>query len=507
MNGPLSISDAASIATAFLRRQRPAQRRAHPGGALVAALALLVLGACAGPERAFDSETFDLDPRLEGSLGLGDPYFPGAGNGGYDVQHYDLALRVDVPRGSIEAEALVRAVATQDLRVLHLDLFGLEVEGVWVDGLEAGFLHHEGELRIQTAQLLKSGAEFEVRVAYAGRPEVVPDRAAAAMGLAGVGWMNRDSGSYVLSECIGAAGWFPCNNHPSDKATYRMKVSVPHRYVVAANGLLEREYRDKVWRTFEWAMNDPMATYLATVNISEFEVRVEEDPSGIPLRLYYPRDATEAELAAFERTSEMLAHFTECFGPYPFESFGAVLAYENFGGALETQALPVYSRGAKEGVVAHEMAHMWFGDSVSPRDWRDLWLNEGFAVYAGWLWSAHDKGPEALEQRARGAYRMARRAGIGAPYDPGVDHLFGGEVYVRGALALDALRRELGQDTLFEILRAWAREYAGGCASTADFIALVERISGRELDVLFDAWVYGATLPDVAEYIGDGEEE
>ena len=471
---------------------------------LAAGVGLFALAACAATDEARESVAPALDPAHVGAPGLGDPYFPGAGNGGYDVQHYDVSLEVDPQGGEIEAEATLRVRATQDLRAFYLDLHELEVSGVWVDGTRAGFLHEAGELLVQATELLPEGSEFEVRVAYGGLPQLVPDRAAQAMGLAGIGWMKLDTGIHVLSECTGTPSWLPCNDHPTDKATFHMQVSVPHEYVVAANGILTREYRDEQWRIFHWEMNDPMATYLATINIAEFAVQVTEDPSGIPLRLYHPADADEEELSTFARTSEMLAYFTECFGPYPFDAYGAVLAHEAFGGALETQALPVYSRGAREGVVAHEMAHMWFGDSVSPAQWKDLWLNEGFAVYAGWLWTAHKNGPEALVRSARGAYRMARKREVGAPHDPGVEHLFGGEVYVRGALVLDALRRELGHEGVLEILRAWASEYGGGSASTADFVALAQRISGRELGVLFGGFLFGAQLPDVPEYLEEG---
>jgi len=239
---------------------------------------------------------------------------------------------------------------------------------------------------------------------------------------------------------------------------------------------------------------------LAITHQREFDLILEEGPHGLPLRTYHPTDATEEELAAFAETPEMIEFFEERFGAYPFESYGAVIAYESIGGALETQTLPVYSRGVPSEVVAHELAHQWFGDCVSPAGWRDLWLNEGFAVYAEWLWFEEQSGPEAAEARALRTYDLLRRNEIGPPADPGLESLFSGRVYVRGAWVLHTLRQEVGDETFFEILRTWVETNHDGNATTEDFLALCNEVSGQDLSEMFQGVLFDPLIPAVPDY-------
>lgn len=453
------------------------------------------------------------EPR-PGAPGADDPYYPDAGNGGTDALLYDLDIEVDMDSGAIEARAIVELRALHALSSFSLDLVGLDVAAVQIDGSAAEITRAGRELIITPAEAIPAASTFRCEVKYSGVPTLAPDRSVAVMGLAGVGWWKMDTGIYTISECVGAASWFPCNDHPADKARLRLRVTVDEPWVVAANGVLIEETRTEredgsASRSFQFEARDPMATYLATVNIARFAVRREEGPGGLPLTLYYPEDAEEAELAAFSRTGEMLTYFEKLFGPYPFECFGGVLSYEAIGGALETQTLPVYSRGTREGTVAHELAHQWFGNAVSLERWEDLWLNEGFASYAEWLWREHTQGREAMEKRARGAHSFLRRRKVGAPHDPGVEELWSARAYQRGAWVLHALRTELGDEAFFKLCREWVSRNLHANASTADFVALAEEVAGRELDELFASWLYGDVLPELqpleaGEQGGDG---
>lgn len=471
---------------------RPAQPRAQPGPAAVEG------GASAAPgTRA-----------LAGALEIGDPYFPGLGNGGYDVEHYDLELAVDMSSDELEARALLQARALQDLGSFSLDLYGLEVASVLVDGQPARFERpapppQEGTPRAKPSELvvvpgtdLAQGAAFTVEIRYGGSPDVRPD---PSVPFAGVGWARRESGVYVVSECIGASSWFPCNDHPRDKASYSFRITVERPYVAAANGVLEEIVEDGERRVFVFEARDPMASYLATVNIAEFGVFEDTGPRGIPVRTYHPLDASEEELAPFRRQPEVLEHLESLFGPYPFEAAGAVLSYENIGGALECQTLPVYGRGCGTEVIVHELAHQWYGDCVSPDLWRDMWLNEGFATYAGWLWDEHTGGQPAYEATLRRAYRALRKGKVGPPFDPGVASVFSQRVYTRGAMVLAGLRREVGDEAFFRILRTWVEENHDGNGSTSGFMAHAAAVAGRDLSAFFEAWLLGPVTPEVPD--------
>jgi aminopeptidase N len=483
-------------------------------------LALLALGACA---RATNEVRQDevraeagVEARSEGPLGggprapaeagareLGDPYTPGLGNGGYDVEHYDLGLDLDMAAEELVADVSVRARALQDLASFSLDLYGLAVSAVALDGQEVRFERARApgapedappsELVVHPAQPIPAGTAFTARIRYSGRPDGRPDPSVPFLPR-GVGWSWTDSGVYVVSECIGASSWFPCNDHPRDKATYTFRVTVEEPYTAAANGLLAEAREEGGRRTFLFEARDPMASYLATLNVAEFDVLEAAGPRGIPMRIYHPSDATEEELAPFRSQGEVLAFLETLFGPYPFEAAGGVLAYERIGGALECQTLPVYGRDAG-GALVHELAHQWFGDCVSPDLWRDMWLNEGFASYAEWLWEEHLGGEEAYLRRARRAYAAVRRGKLGSPFDPGVGRVFSGRVYTRGALVLHGLRAEVGAETLMAILRGWVERHHDGNGSTAGFVQHASAVAGRDLGPFFEAWLFAPETP------------
>jgi aminopeptidase N len=254
-------------------------------------------------------------------------------------------------------------------------------------------------------------------------------------------------------------------------------------------------------------MTDPMASYLATVNIDEFVEQTEESPDGVPIRNYWPPDIAEQAELNFARTGEMIDFYSETFGPYPFDVYGVVVADTDFPFALETQTLTLFSRswlgaaGDLDITVAHELAHQWFGDSVSLASWQDIWLNEGFATYASWLWYEYDKGHTAFDRSVGETYRMMAAPGgeitFGPPGDPTPRDLFSGGVYYRGAMTLHALRLEVGDEDFFGILRTYYDRYQNGNASTADFIAIAEEISGQELDDFFNGWLYEVEVPEL----------
>ena len=450
---------------------------------------LLLVGGCSDDDDAAppsSSTTTTTIEGIDGSEGLDDPYYPELGGGGIDVQHYALDLDVTGDGARIDGTATLTLVATDDLESFTLDLIGLDVTSVTVDGAAAEVDRIQRGLRIRPPGPLASGTTAAVIIAYGGEPQTIDTPS-----LGPIGWMRLpdDAGSYVIGEPNGAATWFPANDHPSDKATFSFDLTVPPGVEAIANGVLV-ESTDTHW---VWSMDEPMATYLAELAVGQFTLTNEVGPGGVTIRNAFA-DSVAADVADdFAEQPAMIEFFSSVFGPYPFDAYGSLVVDVPLGLALETQTISLFGAAfTDEIVVAHELAHQWFGDDVTPATWRDIWLNEGFATYAEWLWIEHDGGPSVAELAA------ASHAGLRSdvrPGDPGAALLFDPAVYQRGGLALYALRVDVGDDAFATILRRWASERAGGNGSTEDLEALAEEVAGRQLDPLFDAWLLGEELP------------
>jgi aminopeptidase N len=467
----------------------------------IVAAAVLGLGGCsddgegraattAPPATAPSStatSTVPLEP-VDGAAGLGDPYFPDLGGGGFQVEHYDLDLDIAGDGHRIDGTATLHAVALDDLASFTLDLIGLDVAAVTVDGAAAGVERDERELRIRPAAPIAEGDAFTVAVGYGGEPEPVDTPP-----LGPVGWLTDAGVSYVIGEPEGAATWFPANDHPSDKATFRFELTVPEGVEAVANGVLASQEGT----TWIWELDDPMATYLAQVAVGQFTLTDEAGPGGVRVRNAFADSVAERIAPAFARQPEMLGFFAERFGPYPFDAYGSLVVDVPIGLALESQTLSLFGSGAvAEVIVAHELAHQWFGNSVTLSTWSDIWLNEGFATYAEWLWIEHVGGP-SLDEQARSAHALMADGDLGdlPPGDPGPERLFHPSVYQRGALTLYAVRATIGADAFDQLLRTWATDHAGGNATTAELVAAAEALSGVELDALLDQWLLATELP------------
>ena len=506
-----------------------------------------------------------------GAEGIGDPYFPELGNGGYDVDHYDLELAVDMDSGNLTGTMSMIALANQELSSFNLDFQGFEVDAVTVNDAPVDYTRTEHELTVIPVESLPAETEFTVTVSYNGVPEPVEPYTELPFPL---GWTQEADTIYVIGEPNGAAGWFPVNDHPRDKATYTFWVTVPRPFVVAANGLLQETIESEETTTFVWAAADPMASYLATLVIGNFLVEediatwiptepvagsmeetdatapaapetnsdkaadattvdeteeAQAEPVSLPIQIYYPADWTMENMTAMTDTAEMVAYFSDLFGPYPFETYGVAAIDADETHILNGQTLPIVSGAGITGDyfagqdAAEALAHQWFGNSVSPDTWQDVWLSEGFATYAGWLWVEHVDGVDTRDALIRERYRaltvdqpLAMLAEQGLPVtdeafaqvlaesypppgSPLPENLFNGSVTDRGALTLHALRQRLGDELFFNILQTYAEQFKYGTAGTADFTMLAEELSGESLADFFDAWLYGAEAPDLPE--------
>nr|WP_203632876.1 M1 family metallopeptidase [Streptomyces sp. SID10815] len=436
-----------------------------------------------------------------GAPGIGDPYYPDYGNGGYDVSHYDLRLKYQPATDELEGTATLSARTTQDLSSFDLD-FLLDVSEVRVNGTKAAFTSSgQHELVVTPKTPLAKGTAVTVVVRYSGVPSTK-----SAYGF--TAWHRTPDGAVAADEPEAAWWWFPSNDHPSDKATYDVSVAVPDGNQAISNGTLQATASQLGWTRYSWRQNKPQATYLATLALGKFDVTTGVSEGGVPVINAYSKDLGDndgAARASVERTGEIVDWLSGYFGPYPFSAAGGYVPNTTTGYALETQGRVFYSpkqfaKGANVSLIVHELGHQWYGDDVSVKGWKDIWLNEGFATYAQWLWSEHE-GEGTAQQLADYVYASHPADDpfwTVAPGDPGADNQFDDAVYDRGAAAIQALRNEVGDTAFFRILKGWPTAHAYGNASVADFQKYAEQISGKPLAALFDTWLFQPTKPAAA---------
>ena len=339
---------------------------------------------------------------VDGATGLGDRYFPELGNEGYDVQLYTIELDVDMEARTITAQASLQATALLNLRSFSLDFATFEISSLQVNGADAAYEQLGRELIITPVDPIEGGSSFDVLIAYAGDPG---DQTGLFVTQRESAWVWYEGGSYAAGEPRGAAGWYPVNEHPSDKAGYEIIVTVEKPYDVAANGLLTKTTDARFERTFYFSSSEPIAPYLVTVNISRFDLEREVTNSGVLLRNYFAESLSDRTRREFSVQAEMLAFFESVFGPYPFEVYGVVVHDTPEKFALETQTLSFFgSTFVNEVVISHELAHQWFGNSVTIMRWEDIWLNEGFATYASLLWAEEEYGAFVLDREITQMY-------------------------------------------------------------------------------------------------------
>ena len=429
-----------------------------------------------------------------GSRTAGDRYVPSSGNGGYSVTHYAIDLRYRAATNRLDASATITAISDQELGRFTLDLTRLQASRVMVNGRKAGKTQSNGKLAVVPSVPIASGETFTVIIDYSGTP--APRR--SPWGL--VGWEELEDGVIVASQPTGSPTWFPCNDHPSDKASYSIRVTTEQAYSVLCNGVLTAHTVASGRGTWQYEQAEPTSTYLATVQIGRYSME-EVALNGVPGMLAYPRRLQSRVHADFADLPAMLACFEAAFGPYPFASYTAVITEDELEIPLEAQSMAIFGanhidgNGSEERLVAHELAHQWFGNSVGVRSWQHIWLNEGFACYAEWLWSESNGGPSA-DSLARSYYSVLRSLPQDIVLgDPGPADMFDDRIYKRGALTLHALRSVLGDDVFFTLLRDWVALHRHGVVDTADFRAHAARYSTVPLDALFDAWVFSAVLP------------
>ena len=449
--------------------------------------AAVVFGALASASGAMAAGGF-----TAGSDGLGDPMFPLAGNGGYDVANYSLTLDYTPSGNRLVGTVVITARATQNLSSFDLDFRMHDVTRLLVNGVPAAFSYaKEQELVVTPAAGLVQGKTFTVAVEYAGTPLVVTDPDQSIEG-----WVPTDDGAFVVNEPQGSPGWYPVNDNPRDKATYDFRVSVPEGLTVMANGVLVSETHSGGKATWVWRESDPMAPYLSTTTLGKFDL-TKSTTSGIPT--YVAVDPQLAKGQVLSKLGEAVNFYSSIYGPYPFNAVGAIVdSAKVVGYSLETQTKPNFPYVPDEATLVHELSHMWFGDSLTLGVWPDIWLHEGFATWSEWIWSER-QGNKSAHQWFEQLYNTpAKDTAFWGPAvadftDPAL--LFNGTVYYRGGMTLQALREKIGDLAFFQLLRDWATQNRYGTVTTAQFIAFAEKESGRDLTQFFKVWIFQAEKP------------
>jgi len=442
-------------------------------------------------------------------VGIGDPVFAYAGNPGYDVDLYDVDITFDLPTQagvatSIAATVVISATATEALDSLNFELADKTVTSVEVSGVPATFCGGTEELTVIPASSISAGADFTVTVAYEGNPFKGSSGALASP------WVRSGPGLVFFGEPLGARSWLVANNHPSDGARVHLSVTVPAGLTVVGPGELVSTEQSGDTATFRWELDQPIATYLIPLAIHEFEVREFEGP--VPITVWY--DAGSAgEVAGLSAHGAIIEALTEWFGPFPYDRTGAIVfdPASEFLAALETTPYATYDRNIFRftgvGVVAHELAHMWAGNSVRLEAWDDIWLKEGLATYAEWLWAEKNGGTVEYDQQVAAARSAVIQTlsqvslpPMGAPKSGG--DLYSIRSYDQGGLAFAALREMLGDDDFRAFLQLWLGTYAGQAAGTDEFLDLLRASHGDKPVALIEGYLGAAGMPPGLEESG-----
>jgi len=437
-----------------------------------------------------------------GAPGSGDPYFPDMGNGGYDVAHYDIALRYLPKTKGIQAVTTINARATQNLSRFDLDFLGpLKISSLKVNGKKARWKRTGAqELVITPPKGLRKGSRFTVKVAYSGVPKTIND---PALGISG--WAPTPDGGIMQNQPIGAATVYPVNDTPRDKATYSYSLTAPSNLTTLAGGDFLGKKSKHGFTTSRWAMRQPVSSELTLLAVGKYDLVKTKTKSGLPNLTFTDRAlGIKPDLAKKfnAQTADVVAFESKLYGRWPFSSTGGVTVKANLGYALETQGRPTYDLSKHIGeiprgdLLAHELGHQWFGDEVSPKKWADIWLNEGFATYSEWFYFEKYTG-KPVQKSFDEAYATPATDELwkGKVADPGRDHIFDALVYDRGAMSIHALRKAIGDKAFFRLIKAWPAAHRYGNASTEDFIRFASKISGKNVRPLLNKWLYTPGKP------------
>jgi aminopeptidase N len=468
-----------------------------PATALIGTAAALTVGF---PAHAAPAAT------SPGAETLGDPVFPSLGNDGYRVSAYCLDLAYDATTRLVTATATLKITTTQALSRFSLDALGLDITSVRVAGRVAGYEQVGEKLRITPARDLTDQCAATVVVTYTADPRKT---------LAHTAWVPTPDGFAVCPQPDSAHTVFPCNDHPLDKADFTVRVTVPSGLRGVASGSLVRTETLADGRTaYTYRSREPIATELLQITVGDYVIKDRQGPHGLPLRDVVPAARASALEPALSLTPGLVGWIEQRLGAFPFETYGLLPCNSDDANAfdftgLETQTLTLYKPNyllqgeSKIGShMMHELVHSYFGNSVSPATWADLWLNEGHADFYGLLYRyergwTDSLGLTTMEARMKDTYARGDqwRKTSGPVASPNAANLFDSQRYLGGVLVLYALRQLVGETVFAAVERTFLERYRNSAASTDDYIAVASEVCGQDLSGFLRDWLYGTKTP------------
>jgi aminopeptidase N len=428
------------------------------------------------------------------STPVADPVYPDYGNPAIDVLHYGLDLSWDTKTFTGQATIALRAVTA--VTAITLDFSAAyAIDGAGLDGKPVTATLKDNDLVVPAA--LAAAAKATLVVKYHGVPKTVPVPSHRS-DLEPLGLTVTAGGLlWTMQEPYGASTWYPANDQPSDKALYDIAITVPPGWAGVASGTPDGQSGN----TFRYTSTDPVAAYLTTLAVGQFTKETATGPHGIPLTYWYRKGVDDKIMAVVRRSPSYLQWLESRFGPYPFPSAGVVMVPSASG--METQQMITLGSGiagdsvdAVDADLLHEYAHQWFGDAVTPTTWTDLWLNEGFADYAQYLYTNGKQGisQSDWERRFR-PYDADLRSRLGPPGKPQPDRFAESNVYICPALMLEQIRKRVGDAAFFALARDWVQQHRGSNQDRATFIAFVNARTGQDFTALINAWLDSPTTP------------
>ncbi|MBW6513385.1 MAG: T9SS type A sorting domain-containing protein [Candidatus Syntrophosphaera sp.] len=418
---------------------------------------------------------------------------------GFDIQKYEITLDINHQTHQIAGNVLATVLAEDNLSSIQYNLVGLTVSSVLVNGVAAAYTHTGGIINISLN--IPSGQTFSTQVFYSG----VPQLSGAPYN---IGMIFSANTVFTISDPDAGRYWWPCYDHPWDKAVVDLHITLRGDWKVAANGIRTSivDNGDGT-STTHWIGEHPMTTYLVCITAGPY-VEINQTAGDIPIQSFVTQNQYNNALVDFANVPAMINYFSQVFGPYPFEKYGHAVVSMSTYGAMEHQTMTtlgnfiITGNGTYELIIAHELAHQWYGNAVSFLTFKDVWLSEGFATYSEHLWVDHTLGWQAAADYIYTSYHQyylnwAAGAGPQTIYDPAFNYYFAPPSYEKAASVLHMLRLKIGNANFFQLLQDWFSAWSGGNAVTSEFQALAEQISGQDLNQFFQQWIYGSGTPEL----------